>query len=195
MHQKDDVYQGDNDGFLDQGMLECGDSPGNEPGAVVERYHPHARREPGGDGLQLGLDAVDDVDRAHPIARHHDAPDRFVGPFDERTGPEGVADLDLCHLPDKDGDPVLRADDNMLDVVNVFDETKPTDHRPGAARLDNVAPDVAITPHDRVHDRRERDAEGAQAVRLHINLILPDSPPDTGHLGDTRHGVELITDE
>ena len=87
----------------------------NEPGAVVERHHPHARREPGGDGLELGLDAVDDVDRAHPIARHHDTTDRFVGPFDEGTGPEGVADLHLGHLPDKDGDSVLRA--NLLDVA------------------------------------------------------------------------------
>src|SRR4029450_7923489 len=113
------------------------------------------------------LHAPHDVDRAPPIARHHAATDGFVGPFDEGTGPEGVADLDLRYLADKDRDPVLRADDNMFDVVNVFDEPEPTDHRPGTARLDNVAPDVAITAHDCVHNRRERDAEGAQAVRIH----------------------------
>src|SRR5215510_5670137 len=147
MHQKDDVHQGDNDGLLDQGMLECSYSPGNEPGAVVERYYPHARRETGGDGLELGLDTINDVDRAHSIARHHDATNRFIGPFDERTGSEGVAYLHLCHLPDKDGDPVLGANDNMLDIVNVFDEPEPANDRPGAARLDNIAPDVAITAH------------------------------------------------
>jgi hypothetical protein len=194
MHQKNDVHQGDNDGLLDQGMLECSDSPGNEPGAVVKRYHPHARREPGGDGLELGLDAVDDVDRAHPIARHHDATNRFVGPFDEGTGSEGVADLHLGHLPDKDRDSILGADDDMLDIVNIFDEPEPTNDRPGAARLDDVPSNIAITAHDRVHDRRKRDTEGAQAVRLHINLILPHGPTDTGHLGDARHGVKLIAD-
>src|SRR5262245_45036932 len=137
MHQKDDVHQGDNDGLLDQGMLECIDSPGSEPGAVVERYHLHARREPGGYGLELDLDAINDVARAHPIARHPDATDSFVRPFDEGTGAEGVADFDLCHLSDKDRDSVLRTNDNMLDVVNVFDEPEPADHRPGTARLDD----------------------------------------------------------
>src|SRR5262249_11110590 len=195
MHQKDDVHQGDNDGLLNQGLLECVDSPSNEPGAVVEWYHPHARREPGGKGLKLGLDAIDDVDGAHPIARYHDTTDGFIGPFDEGTGPEGVADLDLCHLLYKDGDPILRTDDHMLDVVNVFDEPEPTDYQPGTTRLDNIAPDVAITAHDRVPDRRERDAEGAQAFWIHINLILSNSPPDTGHFGDARHSIKLITDE
>jgi hypothetical protein len=82
----------------------------------------------------------------------------------------------------------------MLNIVNIFDEPEPTNDRPGTARLDDVPSNVAITAHDRVHDRRKRDTEGAQAVWIHINLILSDSPSDTGHLGDARHGIELIAD-
>src|SRR5262249_35051447 len=119
----------------------------------------------------------------------------FVGPFDQSTGPESVADFDLGHLSDKDGDAILRANDYMLDVGHVFDEPEPTDHRPGATGLDDITPNITVTPHDCVHDRRERDAEGAQAVRIHINLVLAYSSPDTGHFGDAGHGVELITDE
>ena len=55
MQQKDDVHQGDNDGLLQEGMLEGIHRAADQPGAVVERYHPHPRREPGRDGLQACL--------------------------------------------------------------------------------------------------------------------------------------------
>ena len=54
------------------------------------------------------------------------------------------------------GDAVFRANDNVLDVADVFDEPEATDHGPGAARLHDIAPDIAVTAHHRVHDRRER---------------------------------------
>ena len=37
-----------------------------------------------------------------------------------------------------------------------------------------LPPDVAVAPHDRVHHRGERDAEGAQAVGVDVDLILAD---------------------
>ena len=143
----------------------------------------------------LVLDAVDDVNRADAIACDDHAPHRFFRAFDQRTGPEGIADLHLGHLADEDGHAVLRANHNLLDVADALDEPEAADHRPGAAGLDDVAADVAVAPHDGVHDGRERDAEGAQAIRVHIDLILPDRSPDARHLGHARHGVELIADK
>jgi hypothetical protein len=61
--------------------------------------------------------------------------------------------------------------------------------------LDDIPTDVAIAPHHRVNDGRKWDPEGAQAIRVHLNLILPHHPPDTRHLGDAWHGIELIADK
>ena len=144
---------------------------------------------------KLVFDTVDDVNRADAIAGDDHTPDGFFRAFHQRTGPEGIPDLDLGHLADKNGHAVLRANDNVLDVADVFDEPEATDHGPGAARLHDIAPDIAVTPHDGVHDGRERDTEGAQAVGVHVNLILPHRSPDAGHFGHARHGVELIADK
>ena len=153
------------------------------------------RRQPGLERRDLLLDPLDDVDGADPVARDHDAPDRLFRAFDQGTGPEGIADLHLGDLADEDRHAVLGADDDLLDIAQALDEPQAADDRPGAARLDDIAADVAVAPHHRVDDGGERDAEGAQAVRVDVDLILPDDAPDARHLGDAWHGVELIADE
>ena len=78
---------------------------------------------------------------------------------------------------------------------DALDQPEAADHRPGAARLDHVAADVAVASHDGVDDRRERDAERAQPVRIHVDLVLPNDAADAGHLRDAGHGIELVADE
>jgi hypothetical protein len=98
-------------------------------------------------------------------------------------------------LAHEEGDPVLGADDDLLQIAETLDEPQSANNGPGAIRFDHIAPDVAIAPHHGIDHGGEWDAEGAQAVRVYLNLILPDDPPDTRHLSDAGHGVQLITDE
>ena len=167
----------------------------NKLRAVVEGDDADPWRQPGCKSRDLRFDTVDHVNGADPIACHHDATDGLCRAFDQGARPERLAHLHLRHLAYKDGDAVLCTDDDLLDIAQALDEPQAANDGPGATRLDDIAPDVAIAPHHRVDDGRKRDPEGAQAVRVHVDLILPDHTPDTRHLSNPRDSVKLITDE
>ena len=50
----------------------------DQPGAVVRRNDLHARRQRRANLRQLLLHAVDDIQRVHAVAHHHDAADGFA---------------------------------------------------------------------------------------------------------------------
>src|SRR5439155_9798160 len=143
----------------------------------------------------LLLDAVDDVHGADPVAGHDHAAHRLVGPLDERRRPKRVADLYLGHLLDEDRHTALGADDDVLNVTYALDEAEASNDRPGAARLDDVAADVAVAPQDRVDDGRERDLVGAQPVGVDVDLVLPHRAADARDFRDAGYRVELVADE
>src|SRR2546426_715504 len=145
--------------------------------------------------LDLLLHSVDHVHRADTVTGHDHATHSFLGALHQRGRTEGVADLYLSHLLHEDRHAILGADDDVLHVAYVLDETKTAHHRPRTACLHHVAADVAIASHDRVHDGRERNPVRPQAVGVDVDLILLDGAADAGHLGDSGHGVELIADE
>src|SRR5439155_11209577 len=195
MQQKDDVHQGDDNGLLDQCVLERGHGSLDEARAIVERHDRHPAWEPRLNRLQFLFHLVDDVDRADSIAHHHDPTHSFVAPFDQGTGPEGIADLHLGYLAHEDGNAILGAHHDVLDVAEARNEPQATHHRPGAAGLHDIATDITITAHHGIRHGGQRDVEGAQPVRVHIDLILPHHPPDAGHFGHTWYGVKLIADK
>src|SRR5207244_5455442 len=82
-----------------------------------------------------------------------------------------------------------------LQVARALDQPEAAHHRPGPARLDDVATDVAVTPHDGVDDGGERDAVAAQAARIDVDLILAYGAADARDLGHAGHRVELVADE
>src|SRR5262249_20180088 len=131
----------------------------------------------------------------HAISRDDDAAHGFIGTFDERGGPERVTDLHGCHLAHEDGHTVLRGNNNVLQIARALDESEPPYDGPRPARFDDVASDISVATHDRINHGRERNLVGAQAVRVDVDLVLPDEAADAGDFGHTRHGVELITDE
>ena len=84
--------------------------------------------QPGLERRDLLLDPADDVDRAHPVARDHDAADRLLAALHEGGGPEGVADLHVGHLADVDRHPVLGPDHHLLEVLDALDQAEAADH-------------------------------------------------------------------
>jgi hypothetical protein len=103
--------------------------------------------------------------------------------------------VDLGHLADVDRHPILGTDHDLLDVGDVLDEPQSAHDSPRAARLDDVAADVTVAPHDGVDDHRDRDAVGAEALGIDVDLVLPHGAADAGHLRHARHRVELVADE
>src|SRR5262249_5462038 len=162
MEQKDDVDQGDNNGFLNQSVLERGHRPLDEARAIVERHDRHPTWEPGLNRPHFCLDLVDNVDGTDPIARHHNPTYGFGSTFDEGTSPEGIPDLHLSHLADEDGNAILSAHHDVLDVAEMLDEPQTTHHGPGTVRLYDVAADIAVAPHHGIYHGGQRQAEGAQ---------------------------------
>ena len=195
MQEEDDVDDGDDDRLFDQRPLECRDGPLDERRSVVERHNPDPRRQAGLQRGDLSLHAVDHIDGADAVAGHDHAADGLVRSLDQRRGSEGIANLHLGHLLDEDRHAALGADDDVLDVTDIFDETEAAHDRPAAARLDDVAADVSVAPRDGVDDGRERDLVGAQACGIDVDLVLPHRAPDAGDFGDAGHRVELVADE
>ena len=195
VQKEEDVDDRHDDGLLDQRSLQRVHRALDQRRAVVERHEPDASGQPGLKRLDLVLHPVDHVHCADAVAGHHHAAHGFLSALHQRGGPEGVADLHRRHLPDEDGDTVLGADDDVLDVMHVLDQTEPADHRPGPARLDDVAADVAVASHDGVDYGGQRNFVGPQPGGIDVDLVLLDRAADAGDLGDARHGVELVADE
>src|SRR5262249_7122433 len=127
------------------------------------------------------------IDSADTVTGNDHAADRLVGALDERSGSKSVADLHLRDLLDEDWHTALGPDDDVFHVADVLDETEATDHRPAAARLDDVAPDVPVAAHDSVDDGRERNLVRTQAIGVDVDLVLPNRPTDAGDFGNAGY--------
>ncbi len=195
VEEEQDVHKGDDDRLLDERALERVHRARDECRPVVKRDDPDARRQPGLQRADLLLDPGDDVDGAHPVARHHDAANGFVRALDERRRAVRVANLHRGHLTHVDRDAIRCAHHEVVQVAHALDQAKPPHHRPRPARLDHVAADVPVAPHHRVDDRGEGDVVGAQAIGIEVDLVLTDLAADAGDLSHARHGVELIPNE
>jgi hypothetical protein len=143
----------------------------------------------------LLLDAGDDAHRAHAVPGHDHAADRLLAAFDQRGCPERVAHLHVGDLAQVDGHAVLGADHDPLNVGDGLDESQASDDRPRPGRLEHVAAHVAVTPHDRVDDRRDGNPPGPEPVRVYIDLVLAHHAAHAGDLGHAGYRVELIADE
>ena len=195
MQQEDDVHDRDDDRFLDQRPPQRVRGPFDERRPIVERHDLHPGRQAGLQGLDLVFHPIDDVDGTHAVPRDHDATDGLVGPLHQRGGAKGIAHLHVRNLSDENRDAVLGADDHVLEIAHALDQAETAHDRPRAARLDHVATHVAVAPHHRIDNGRERDLVGAQPVRVDVDLVLANQTADAGDLRHARHRVELIADE
>jgi hypothetical protein len=195
VEQEQDVHQGDHRGLLEECPLERGGGSVDQRRAVIERHDPDPGWEPALQGRHLLLDPGDDVGGADAIAGDHHPAHRLLTTLDQRRNAERVAHPHRRHLPQVDRHAVLGADDRVLEIARRLDQPETADHRPGAAGLEDVSADVPVAAHDGISHRRKRHPEAAEAVRIHVDLVLAHHTAHGRHLGHPRHRIELVADE
>ncbi len=195
VHQEDDLRKRDERDFLDERRTQRVHRLRDQRGAVVERNNAHAGRQARADLRDAGLHAVDHLLRVGAAAGDDDAAHDFVPPFHQRCDPERVADVHLRHLAHVDRHASRRADDDLLDVVDRFNQPDAADDRPRAVCLEHVAADILIAVADRFDDGAERQVVRTKPGWVDVDLVLLDLPADRRHFSNARDGVELVLDE
>ena len=88
----------------------------------------------------------------------------------------------VATLRDEDRRAALLADDDVLDVLDALDEADAADEELEAVLLDDLGADVDVALADRLVDLGQRDAVGAELVRVDVDLVLLDEAADAGDL-------------
>ena len=197
MQEKHGADQGDDRHFFNKPVPQIGDGVLDQNGPVVDGDHFHAFRESGLQFVEPRLDPAHDLVDVFARAHHDDAADDL--PLAVQLG-ESAANF----RPELDGRDVLNGDRSpgsihperdLPHVVEPLDVALPAHHELGLRGLEDPPPHVRIAPPDGVADAGQRDVVGAQPVRVHGDLVLPDEPADAGHLGDSPHRGEFELEE
>ncbi len=152
----------------------------------------HALGQPGLEFLYFLFDPVNDCFRVLTRSRHDHAADRFGAVLDQGCGPECVTELDGTEILHEHRRAVMRTDYDIADVVEIFDQAKAAHDGPGTILGNNIAPHIRVARHHRPHHRAERNAVGAEPVRIDINLVLLHRAADARYFGNARDRIELI---
>ena len=72
----------------------------------------------------LLFDSVEHVNGTDAVTRYHNAAYGLFRTFDEHARPERIADLHLRHLTYKDGDAVLRTNDDLRHIAQALNEAQ-----------------------------------------------------------------------
>src|SRR5206468_11846206 len=90
--------------------------------AVISRDDPDSIRKLRFDFLDLLFDAVDDVECVLAIAHDDDPANAFPTPVEfSDTAPDIAAEMDVGNIFQIDGRTVFYFEDDVLDVLNLFD--------------------------------------------------------------------------
>ena len=189
--QDDDRHREDH---FRHGGLERVDGSKDQVRAVVDGDDLYARRQAGLDLADPGFHPVDDVQGVLPLAHDDDSRDDLALAVQLRDTPADVGAQD--HRPDVP-DPHRRArlagrQDDVLDVPHGADVAPAPDIVLCPAELDEAAPHLTVAALQGIDDLADGDAVGLEAVGVNVDLVLLSEPPDGGHLGDTRNGLEVI---
>src|SRR5207253_4861930 len=88
---------------------------------------------------------------------------------------------------------VFDFENNVLDVLDLFDVAAATDAILGRGDFENFAADIRVTQLNRVDDFAERDVVGNESVWIEIDLVLLHEAANRRDFGDTFHRGERIT--
>ena len=196
VEEEEDADQADNDDLFNQLLLQGGDCPLNEAGAVVHRDDLDAVRQCRLDLLDLRLDSVDHVQGVLTIAHDDDAPDGLalavvVGDPSAHVG----AKLDFRDIPQHDGSPLATGPERyVLEVSHRPNIPPPPDHVFRSRCLDGPAADVVVAATDRFDDPTEWDVIRQQGIRIDVHLVLLHEAPHAGHLGDPGHARQRVAE-
>ncbi len=192
--EEEEDHQRDGDDDLDQRGLQVVDGAQDQLGPVVDGDDLDARRQAGLDLLELGLDALDDVQGVLALAHDDDAGDHVARPVQVGDAAADVrAQHHLADVLDPDGRAALAGrEDDLLDVLERLGVAAPAHHVLGAAELDQAAADIVVAAAHRLHHPVDRDVVGLQPVRVHVHLVLPHEAADGRHLGHAGHGLQVV---
>ena len=143
------------------------------------------------------LDVVDDLPRVGSVADDDDPSDRLalavpVGQAAPDLRPETDA-RDVLH---EDGSPrPVDAERDLADVVERFDVPEAADHELLLRDLQQPPARVAVTVLNGLSHSGNRNAVGAEPVRIDGDLVLAHEAADARHLGHAPHARQLVLEE
>ena len=192
VQQEDDVGEGHEEDFLDEGLPQGADGPRDQRRAVVERQDLHAGRQTARDLGELLLDTPDDLRRALAVSHRDDAADDFLALLFQRAAPEFRPQRDGAEIRDVDGSSSAGGHDDLLDIGDVVDEAEPPHDVLEPAPLEHLAAHVVVRHLHGLDHVADRQAISREAIRVHVDLVLPDETSDRSNLGDAGDGVQLV---
>ena len=166
-------------------------------GAIVHGDHLHPLRQA---AFQLGeprLDPVDGVLGILAIAHDDNAAHHF--PFAIELGDAaphlGPGDH-ICHIPQQQrGAAHIGTERDLLQILDAFQIAVGAHHVLRFRHLDDGGAGLLIALLDGGLDKGERDAVGAQLVRVDPHLILANHAAHGGDFGDPVHRLQLVLEE
>ncbi len=189
MQQEDDAHERNDQAFLGECRLERRDRALDQLGAVVDGHDLGAGGQAGGNLRELCLHVVDDGERVLAKALHGDAGDGLA--FAVELGDTAAFVRHQLHAGDvaqQHRSPVLRLQDDLLDVLRSTEVAAPAHHELGLGQLHHAAAYVHVRLADGVAHLGQRDLEGLQASRIDDDRVLAHEAADAGDLG---HAVRL----
>src|SRR5262245_59654877 len=202
MQQEDHDHDARYDGFLSQRFLKRVHRFADDVGAVVERDDSHRHLpapecrdlKPGLNLLDLVLDAFQDVERILAVTHHNHAAHRLSAGVVQGAAAELWSHLHGGHVTDRDGRPAFLSNDDLAQIVFVFDEADSANEEFQAIVFDHLGANVDVAAANGLMDVHERHAMGPHLVRMHVDLILLDITADAGNFGNAFNRLKLIAD-
>ena len=182
--------------LLDELVPHGADGLADELGAIVGGHHLHALGQGRAELGELGLHALDDVERVLALAHHHD-PAHHV-PLAVQVGhaaPDLRAERHLGDVLHLDGRASLRLQHQLLQIRDRLHVAAPAHHVLAAGELDEPPAHVVVPLADGGDDRLERELVGGQLGGVDGDLVLADLPPHGGHLGHARDRLDRVAQE
>ena len=180
---------------LKQVVANRADGPVDNHRLVVERDDPHALGKRTANPVERLFDALDD--RLAVLASEHDHHARDGLPLAvarDRPLPRHFPNLDLSHVTQVDrGTLVGRQDDRRQVPLALYAAQAAHGVLLGGV-LDESAAEVVIVLPNPLEHVTQRQSVSVQAVRIHLDLVLPRVAAPGVDVGHARHGLQLVFD-
>ncbi len=197
VEQEGQTHQYHHSELLHQLAGEVVDSALDKVGSIVDGDDLHPLWQAAFQLSQPCLDPVYGVLGILAVAHDDDAAHYF--PFAVELGDTaphlGTGDH-ICHIPQQQRGAAYRgAERDLLQILNALEIAVGAHHVLRFRHLDDGGAGLLIALLDGGFDKGERDAVGAQFVRVDPHLILTHHAADGGNLGDPLHRLQLVLEE
>src|SRR5262249_54100808 len=192
--EKNEAHERDNNAFFDKLLAQCRDGTLDQIAPVIGRHHADAFRQRGFDFLQLLFYPIDDIERILAITHDDDTTDALAPAVEfGQTAPDVTAEMHHRDIFQINRRPVFDFEDNVLDVLDLFDVSAATDVILGRCNLGNLAAHIGIARLDRADDVAQRDVVSDERIWIEIDLVLLHETTNRGDFCDAFHRLERVT--